>query len=119
MSERTRDDVLQEFLELVAKHGPPDSMNEYDNRQFYTLLSVLQGNRDPDELGGGEDEQDEGELKPCPFCGGEAQVVPDYPHMGEYTVVCSDCKAKGPVFHKRAEVARKHWNTREADNDNR
>lgn len=65
-------------------------------------------------------------LKPCPFCGGEAELVKDV-HCGghgdyvETTYIhCKDCGAKGPIFSDydddRANMthnAIKGWNKRE------
>lgn len=52
------------------------------------------------------------ELKPCPFCGGEAHIVKDF---GEYRVLCLlvDCKVN-PISHYREteKEAIEAWNTR-------
>ena len=45
------------------------------------------------------------ELKPCPFCGGEAIIILDL------YVQCKICGAKGQAYFRRYEAIRK-WNTR-------
>lgn len=51
-------------------------------------------------------------LKPCPFCGGEAETLTSYFSVVPVCYVhCCECKAEGPVFgtEKKAVEA---WNTR-------
>lgn len=55
------------------------------------------------------------ELKPCPFCGGEAQVVNrfgDIQHL--FYVLCDDCAACGSLEKNEAEAA-DAWNTRHVE----
>ena len=58
------------------------------------------------------------ELKPCPFCGGEAELV-KYGLTGKFEVVqCSDCGARTRVFDpdiKRGESVIDAWNRRAKD----
>lgn len=49
-------------------------------------------------------------LKPCPFCGGEAEVKEDK-RLNMFYVTCPDCKVETDVYHnmeKPIEV----WNRR-------
>ena len=55
------------------------------------------------------------ELKPCPFCGGEAII---YKEKGEVTIACKECQCgtayingASPIETK-IEVAAKDWNRR-------
>jgi Lar family restriction alleviation protein len=53
------------------------------------------------------------ELKPCPFCGGDAQVTyfwQSYSHM----IVCEDCGNKTPPQHTKDEAVAA-WNRRASD----
>ena len=52
------------------------------------------------------------ELKPCPFCVGEAKVQ-SFPH--NHTVYCTVCNARVQVFLPTREKAIEAWNRR-ADN---
>ena len=63
------------------------------------------------------------ELKPCPFCGGEAEIVP-HRFFSEklkawktesYGVECKNCHTSGYQFWGCEEHAIKAWNRR-ADN---
>lgn len=64
------------------------------------------------------------ELKPCPFCGGEAEFIQDRV-LGLYAVWCKKCKCQttyqfdfckglGVSKHKAAEA----WNNRAGDERN-
>lgn len=50
------------------------------------------------------------ELKPCPFCGGEAEVRR---YQNVFSAVCcdEDCAAYNGLYRSEAEAAL-HWNTR-------
>jgi Lar family restriction alleviation protein len=52
-------------------------------------------------------------LKPCPFCGGEAGVVANRPFPDAY-VQCGECDAEGPVSASEA-AAVNAWNRRVVD----
>ena len=54
-------------------------------------------------------------LKPCPFCGGEAEVIA-HNKFQFYKVVCKHCKAQGYQFFPNEEQATEAWNRR-ADHD--
>lgn len=49
------------------------------------------------------------ELKPCPFCGGEARVK-SFPH--NYAVYCEICGATTQKYAPTKEMAIKAWNRR-------
>lgn len=51
-----------------------------------------------------------GELKPCPFCGGEAKQDAGFADEGPY-IVCPQCEAGGPA-RKTHALAAKAWNRR-------
>ena len=59
------------------------------------------------------------ELKPCPFCGGEAEKGFAF---GRYTILCPDCPSN---IRSREICAESHgsvanmWNTRAVDADNK
>jgi len=53
------------------------------------------------------------ELKPCPFCGGEAEVLTAESMNGGYLfgVMCNDCRSRGDVYDTEAEAIAA-WNIR-------
>lgn len=57
-------------------------------------------------------------LKPCPFCGGEAEVIGHYikgvANNYQYFVRCKSCKARPRSCNtfKKKEKAIEYWNTR-------
>ena len=53
------------------------------------------------------------ELKPCPFCGGEAKCIEFY---GLYHVICCNCYVAGKDCSTR-ESAVSAWNTRPIENE--
>ena len=63
-------------------------------------------------------EKKEQGLKPCPFCGGEAQIARTM-HMGmrsyRFFVVCLVCGAEMPRTSRTMKQAAEAWNRR-ADN---
>lgn len=53
------------------------------------------------------------ELKPCPFCGGEAFIRYDESHSTAFFVGCSDWDCFGNMMWAETEAeARRKWNTR-------
>lgn len=64
------------------------------------------------------------ELKPCPFCGGEAEVIPHkffseklkLWKVDSYGVECKNCHTSGYQFWGCEEQAVNAWNRR-ADNE--
>lgn len=61
------------------------------------------------------------ELKPCPFCGGEAKIARSAPCMNKLSeVVCNICGARTRLFEISTEYASdveaaKAWNRRAND----
>ena len=53
------------------------------------------------------------ELKPCPFCGGEAETLTAESMHGGYlfVIMCDDCCSRGGVYDTEAEAI-EAWNTR-------
>lgn len=53
------------------------------------------------------------ELLPCPFCGGEAEVLTAESMHGGYLfgIMCNDCRSRGDVYDNEAEAIAT-WNTR-------
>lgn len=53
-------------------------------------------------------------LKPCPFCGGRAEMQEAYHSMlsNEYFVKCKRCKAESGRYYKGTYGAAKAWNRR-------
>lgn len=53
------------------------------------------------------------ELKPCPFCGGEAEILTAESMNGGYLfgIMCNDCRSRGDVYDTEAEAIAA-WNTR-------
>lgn len=50
------------------------------------------------------------ELKTCPFCGGEAEIIGAYNKF--YQVVCQKCEGSIDRFFDTPEEAAKAWNRR-------
>ena len=53
------------------------------------------------------------ELKLCPFCGGEAEMLTAESMNGGYLfgIMCNDCRSRGDVYDTEAEAI-EAWNTR-------
>jgi len=52
------------------------------------------------------------QLKPCPFCGGEAELVRWFEETEARHIQCKECKCMTGSPHFMAEFAIKQWNTR-------
>lgn len=67
-----------------------------------------------------QQEDDESTLKPCPFCGGAAQIVAveEPSNQGGFVVACDDCQCSTrvwfPVKDSVDRVLREAWNRRAA-----
>lgn len=63
-------------------------------------------------------QEHEPDLKPCPFCGGKAELLP-YGKTGNYTVICRNDKCQAsfilPVFSRVDAI--KAWNERAGDEE--
>ena len=55
------------------------------------------------------------ELKPCPFCGGEAKVEMDESWYWEYAVSCTKCFATINLYFAAEEEAAEAWNKRASE----
>ena len=57
------------------------------------------------------------DLRPCPFCGGEAcmQVHEFVGYRNTYGIVCLDCGAETRQFFMSKSEAEEAWNIRKAD----
>lgn len=54
-------------------------------------------------------------LKPCPFCGGEAEIKPN--NIGDFFAMCSGCGAStSDIKCELEESAARRWNTRHGEN---
>lgn len=55
----------------------------------------------------------ENELLPCPFCGGEAEILTAESMHGGYLfgIMCNDCRSRGDVYDTEAKAIAA-WNTR-------
>lgn len=54
------------------------------------------------------------DLKPCPFCGGEAELFQHYPYMRRRvvsSVCCKSCRANSGTWGRK-DKAIETWNTR-------
>lgn len=60
-------------------------------------------------------------LKPCPFCGGEAESkssVDIFGHEGFFSVLCRKCYARTDYYETEAEVI-EAWNRRADEEEGR
>lgn len=57
------------------------------------------------------------ELKPCPFCGGEARIISDiYVGKLEHLAACRYCKASSWTYESKEEAI-EAWNNRKENNN--
>ena len=52
------------------------------------------------------------ELKPCPFCGGEARILEGFSGMPVFWPECTKCAASFKGYFEIKESAIREWNTR-------
>ena len=59
------------------------------------------------------------DLKPCPFCGGQANVIEHRFHGldSSYGLQCKKCKAETYQFYESEEKAIKAWNRRAGEEE--
>ncbi len=56
---------------------------------------------------------DSATLKPCPFCGGEARVLPQqFSSIKGYSIDCTVCGARKNCFSEHEEQVIAEWNAR-------
>ena len=55
---------------------------------------------------------DKVDLKNCPFCGGEAEMVVYTNYNDDYAVRCTKCGATVPIWRETREEAARQWNKR-------
>lgn len=59
-------------------------------------------------------------LLPCPFCGGEAEMIVGSHNFRDAMIRCTECNAEGPLFDGddadsstvNELAAKRHWNVR-------
>jgi len=61
------------------------------------------------------------EMKPCPFCNGEARLVESKLYYGIFSVMCTQCPAKITAGHDEYGLTKQgainFWNTRWEENN--
>lgn len=55
------------------------------------------------------------QLKPCPFCGGEAQIIRC--NSGKYQCFCQNCGCAQTMFFDSPEEVPEEWNARPIENE--
>ena len=64
-----------------------------------------------------ESEREDFSLKPCPFCGSDVTQIKQNDN-GEYSVICLNCYAQGPLTEiEKAQAEWNNWNERRNNND--
>ena len=54
------------------------------------------------------------DLKPCPFCGGEAELIENNRYTDIHSVMCKNCYSESDRYNTK-ENAVKAWNTRKLE----
>lgn len=57
------------------------------------------------------------ELKPCPFCGGKAEIISEETYSGHnlFWVECIECDCRTSDYEDNEKEAIESWNRRVAD----
>lgn len=94
----------EELLRSVKSPSHTDLMVTPESIDAYMKVNPMEA----------QDEGAAGELKPCPFCGGEAEIIhlDDGDNAGGSCVCCTKCQASGNVEFGRKENFVDNWNRR-------
>lgn len=94
----------EELLRSARSPGHTDLMVTPESIDAYMRVNPMEA----------QDEGAAGELKPCPFCGGEAEIIhlDDGDNAGGSCVCCTKCQASGNVEFGRKENFVDNWNRR-------
>lgn len=94
----------EELLRSARSPGHTDLMVTPESIDAYMRVNPMEA----------QDEGAAGELKPCPFCGGEAEIIhlDDGDNAGGSCVCCTKCQASGNVEFGRKENFVENWNRR-------
>ena len=118
-----RDKLIEDLLRHIQK-GDPRDVAAYCAFAWHhdwslspkqdDLRSAAFTDRGAEDRYVSQDEGTAGDLKPCPFCGGEAEIIhlDDGDNAGGSCVCCTKCQASGNVEFGRKENFVENWNRR-------
>lgn len=118
-----RDKLIEDLLRHIQK-GDPRDVAAYCAFAWHhdwslspkqdDLRSAAFTDRGAEDRYVSQDEGAAGDLKPCPFCGGEAEIIhlDDDDNAGGSCVCCTKCQASGNVEFGRKENFVENWNRR-------